>query len=177
MTAYLIDTNVLMAASAAYDQLCRRRDHAMPLEPDLREQVLDWLTRFEKSPDRWVLDEQQEIRQEYEDNLGFNPAMHAQEYGLQVLQSKWDRGQVEYVELEPLTHDILACVGDRADQKWVAAGIAFSILYDSVSPIVYAAETDWYLIERDPAKLNPLNAVGIAFLRLLPDAWYDEHAK
>ena len=56
---------------------------------------------------------------------------------------------------------------DKMDRKWVAAGLAHQEMYNKPSPIMYAAESDWYAME------EPLSKHGIEFIRLLPDAWYE----
>lgn len=95
---------------------------------------------------------------------------------MKVLQSKLDRMLVEYVPIDSLeangehiavldpNHELL--VTDRADRKWVACALATKILFDQVPPIVYGAETDWFIAEKS------LVEIGLCFQRLLPDAWY-----
>ncbi len=169
----LIDTNVMMAASAVRE-LSNVAKRAMPREVELREQVFEWLVAFDLSDDRIVLDDVGLIRDEYEGNLPYN--WREQEYGMQVLQSKIDRSQVEIVPIDTLQangehiavlepqHEEL--VTDRADRKWVACALAADVLHGEVPPIVYGAESDWYVAEAQ------LMAIGLCFVRLLPDEWY-----
>lgn len=170
---YLIDTNVMLAASALTD-LSAVAGKAMPLEIELREMAFNWIEAFERSDQKIVLDEEGLIRDEYDGNLPFN--FREQEYAMQVLQSKLDRGQVEYVpvvvdegggdRVAVLSASHEALVPDRADRKWVACALATQILFDRAAPIVYAAERDWYIAEA------ALRDIGIDFVRLLPDSWY-----
>lgn len=170
----LVDTNVMLAASAVHE-LSRVAARAMPREDVLREQVFLWLVAFDESANHLVLDDVGLIREEYERNLPYN--WQAQEYGLQVLQSKLDRNQVDFVPIQSLEangehiavlepeHERL--VSDREDRKWVACALAANTLHGTVPPIVYAAEYDWYAAERQ------LQAIGLCFVRLLPDEWYE----
>lgn len=175
MAIYLVDTNVMLAASAV-NELSNLAVRAMPQEVELREQVFNWLSEFEASMDQILLDEEGLVRAEYERNMPFN--MHEQEYGMQVLQNKIDRSLAEYVPIETFEgngehiavlapeHEVL--VSDREDRKWVACALAAQDYLEISPTIVYGAETDWYMAERD------LCAIGMQFLRLLPDAWYQE---
>jgi len=170
---YLVDTNVMLAASAILE-LSNVATRAMPREIELRETIYEWLAEFDLSDHRIVLDEEGLVRAEYERNMPFN--MHEQEYGMRVLQSKLDRMLVEYVPIDSLeangehiavldpAHELI--VPDREDRKWVACALAAQILFDQVPPIVYGAETDWFIAEAQ------LMAIGLCFQRLLPDDWY-----
>ncbi|WP_339064493.1 hypothetical protein [Teredinibacter turnerae] len=172
---YLIDTNVMLAASAV-GALSNVADRAMPHEIELRERVFEWLVNFEESDEKLVLDESGLVRAEYERNLPFN--YQEQEYGMLVLQNKLDLNLVEHVPIETLEangeHIALleaeheALVADREDRKWIACALSTSILHEEFPPIVYGAETDWYIAH------DALTAIGIAFVRLLPDAWYED---
>jgi len=57
-------------------------------------------------------------------------------------------------------------VRDREDRKWVACALAAGVLQGAMPPIVYGAESDWYAAEAQ------LTAIGLRFVRLLPDEWY-----
>ncbi|WP_460097128.1 hypothetical protein [Pseudomonas sp. H3_C08] len=171
---YLVDTNVMLAASALQD-LSNLAIRAMPQEIELREIVYEWLAGFDQSDARIILDEEGLVRAEYERNMPFN--QYHQEYGLQVLQSKLDRNLVEYVPIDSIEangehiavlepdHEVL--VTDREDRKWVACALATKILFDQMPPIVYGAESDWFIAEEQ------LKAIGLSFRRLLPDDWYN----
>ena len=170
---YLVDTNVMLAASAV-SELSNQAVRAMPQEIELREMIYEWLADFDQSDRRIVLDEEGLVRDEYERNMPFN--LREQEYGMQVLQSKLDRNLADYVPIDSLeangeriavldlAHEAL--VTDREDRKWVACALAAQILFDQVPPIVYGAETDWFIAEEQ------LKGIGLCFQRLLPDDWY-----
>ena len=170
---YLVDTNVMLAASAV-SELSNQAVRAMPQEIELREMIYEWLADFDQSDQRIVLDEEGLVRDEYERNMPFN--LREQEYGMQVLQSKLDRNLADYVPIDALeangehiavldpAHEVL--VIDREDRKWVACALAAQILFDQVPPIVYGAETDWFMAE------DQLKEIGLCFKRLLPDGWY-----
>ena len=172
---FLIDTNVMLAASAIHE-LSSVAQRAMPEEIELRELVFNWLAEFDESAQRMLLDEEGLVRAEYERNLPFN--YQEQEYGMQVLQNKLDKGLVEYVPIETLEangehiavlepeHELL--VADREDRKWVACSLASIDLFEFSPPIVYGAETDWFMAT------DQLIAIGIQFIRLLPEDWYLE---
>lgn len=173
MDAYLVDTNVMMAASAV-SALSNQATRAMPREVELREQVYQWLAEFDESLDHMVMDEEGLVRAEYERNMPFN--RREQEYGMLVLQNKHDRSLVDYVPIEALEANgehiavleptLEALVTDREDRKWVACALAAQILLGEMPPIVYAAETDWFVAEAQ------LTRIGLCFMRLLPDDWY-----
>lgn len=170
---YLVDTNVMLAASAV-SELSNQAVRAMPQEIELREMIYEWLADFDQSDRRIVLDEEGLVRDEYERNMPFN--LREQEYGMQVLQSKLDRNLADYVPIDALEANgehiaVLdpayeALVTDREDRKWVACALAAQILFDHVPPIVYGAETDWFMAE------DQLKGIGLCFQRLLPDGWY-----
>jgi hypothetical protein len=68
MNIFLVDTNVMIAASAV-NELSRRFPDAMPEEIELRELVYEWLASFDQS-DNWIaLDEEGLIYDEYDRNL------------------------------------------------------------------------------------------------------------
>lgn len=175
---FLIDTNVLMAASAVFE-LSNVADRAMPQEIELREEVYNWLENFEISNGRMVMDEEGLVREEYDRQLPFN--RQEQEYGLMVLQNKLDRNLVEFVpictnaangeHIAVLTTEHEALVKDREDRKWVACAQATDILHGQTPPIVYGAETDWFIADEQ------LRAIGLEFTPLLPVEWYIERLK
>lgn len=170
---FLIDTNVMLAASAVRG-LSNLATLAMPQEIELREKIFEWLADFDQSDRQIVLDEAGLVFAEYERNMPFN--WREQEYGMQVLQNKIDNTLAVHVPIESLeangehiavldpAHELL--VTDREDRKWVACSLAAKILYEEVPPIVYGAETDWFVAE------DRLKGIGLRFERLLPDIWY-----
>lgn len=173
MAMFLVDTNVMLAASAI-SELSNVAARAMPREIELRELVYEWLVSFEQSDDSIVLDDVGLVRDEYERNMPHN--WREQEYGMRVLQNKIDRMLVHDVPIDSLeangehiavlesAHE--AFVTDREDRKWVACALAAQILFEQAPPIVYGAETDWFIAEKQ------LMGIGICFQRLLPDDWY-----
>jgi len=56
MAMFLIDTNVMLAASAI-SELSNVATRAMPREIELRESVYEWLVQFDQSDDHMVLDD------------------------------------------------------------------------------------------------------------------------
>jgi len=172
---YLIDTNVLMAASAL-GEVSAVAARAMPREIELREIVYQWLENFDLSEDVIVLDELGLIRDEYERNLPFN--YREQEYGLRVLQAKIDRCLVEYVPIDAvrgngehvavIDPELEQIVTHRNDRKWVAAAVSALDCLGVSPPIVFGAESDWII-----AKAG-LEARGFKLMPLLPEAWYTE---
>lgn len=172
---FLIDTNVMLAASAIHE-FSLVAERAMPEEIELREMVFEWLAEFDESDQKMLMDEEGLVREEYERNLPYNH--REQEYGMQVLQNKLDHGLVEYVSIDTLDangehiavldlkHEPL--VPDREDRKWVACALASIDLLACSPPIVYGAETDWFMAAK------ALNAIGVQFVSLLPDSWYQQ---
>ncbi len=175
MAMFLIDTNVMLAASAI-SELSNVATRAIPREIELRESVYEWLVQFDQSDDHMVLDDTGLVLAEYERNMPYN--WQEQEYGLQVLQSKRDRMQVhdvpidtfegngEHVAVLEAEHE--AIVTDREDRKWVACALEAMVLFNESPPIVYGAETDWHIAR------TQLEVLGICFLPLLPAAWYQD---
>lgn len=173
MAMFLVDTNVMLAASAI-SELSNVATRAMPREIELREMVYEWLATFDASDDHIVLDDVGLVLAEYDRNMPYN--WREQEYGMRVLQSKIDRMQVDHVLIESFegngehiavldpAHECI--VTDREDRKWVACALAAVILLGESPPIVYGAETDWYLAK------TQLEAIGICFCPLLPPDWY-----
>lgn len=142
---YVVDTNVLIAASAA-DPTHPKDIDATPQDPALRMQVWQWLHDFEQSESRLVLDEAQKIYEEYLDSrwLGFN------DFGLQVVMHKWSTSAVDYVPVDYDAHghallpDTLSgVVHDTADRKMVAAALASHTLYGE-GCVAFAGDTDWH---------------------------------
>ena len=172
----LIDTNVMMAASAIHSDLSALVKDASPPDAELREIVYRELCQFEESDEILVLDDEGLIREEYERNMPFNRRMQSQEYGLLVLQKKLDYNQVHWVTIEVregngerlgiIGEDLALIVTDREDHKWIASATSHKVLYDEFPPIVYGAESDWFVIEQQ------LAALGFVFSRLLPVEWY-----
>jgi len=148
---YVVDTNVLIAASAAHPLHPKDID-ATPAEPELRLMVWRWLTEFETGMSRLVLDYRWGIRKEYERNL--TPG----DYGIQVLQSKWDKAQVDFVAVEYDSDDcgvlpasLLPIIHDTDDRKMVAAALASHADFGE-GCVAFAGDTDWHDWEEALAK-------------------------
>lgn len=140
---YVVDTNVLIAASAA-DPVHPKDIDATPHDPALRLQVWQWLAAFDQSDCRLVLDEAGEIYKEYNHKLGFN------DYGIQVVMKKWSTAAVDNVHVEyddqgngVLPDVLMPIVHDLADRKIVAAALAAFQQYGE-TPIAFAGDTDWH---------------------------------
>lgn len=140
---YVVDTNVLIAASAA-DPVHPKDMDATPSDPNLRLQVWEWLEQFRCSEARLVLDTENKIYEEYTHKLGFN------DFGIQVVMHKWstaatDDVSVQYdadghavlpISLAPVIHDL-------ADRKIVAAALE-AVRTLGLAPIAFAGDTDWH---------------------------------
>src|SRR5690554_3921156 len=118
---YVVDTNVLIAASAA-DPIHPRDNDATPEDPSLRMKVWEWLDHFQQSDSRLVLDTELKIFDEYRRKLGFN------DYGMQVVMHKWSTAAVDNVPVEYdadgsalLPESLSPVIHDGADRKMVAA--------------------------------------------------------
>ncbi|ABS68964.1 conserved hypothetical protein [Xanthobacter versatilis] len=145
---YVVDTNVLIAASAADPNHPADID-ATPADPELREMVWQWLNTFEQSESRLVLDTENRIFDEYNNKLGF------MEFGIQVVMSKWNKCAVDGVTVTYDEHGhgvlpevLMSAIHDLADRKMVAASLA-SIAEFGDGCIAFAGDTDWHDWEDD----------------------------
>jgi hypothetical protein len=140
---YVVDTNVLIAASAA-DPTHPKDIDATPEDPSLRKQVWEWLDSFNTSPSRLVLDTEMKIFDEYQNKLGFN------DFGIQVVINKWSTAATDDVTVSydadgygVLPASLTAVIHDLADRKMVAAALEATSLY-GVAPVAFAGDTDWH---------------------------------
>lgn len=140
---YVVDTNVLIAASAA-DPSHPADIDATPDEPALRQEIWQWLDRFQQSTSRLVLDYCGEIRKEYDRKLGFN------DFGIQVVMHKWSTAAVDNVtvDYDGDGHGILPAsltdvIHDNADKKMVAAALESHTQFGE-GCIAFAGDTDWH---------------------------------
>lgn len=147
---YVVDTNVLIAASAA-DPLHPKDIDATPPDPQLRQQVWAWLHAFEQSPSHMVLDLANKIYDEYTHKLGFS------DYGIQVVMHKWSTAAVDFVDVAydangsgVLPPRLARVVHDEADKKMVAAALAALQQYGE-GCIAFAGDTDWHDWEQELA--------------------------
>lgn len=140
---YVVDTNVLIAASAG-DPVSPSDIDATPADPALRTKVWKWLHQFESSDARLVLDRGGKIWHEYQRKLGFN------DYGIQVVQHKWSTAAVDDVDVpyDPdgngvLPADLTSVVHDLSDRKLVGAALAAHEAFGETA-IAFAADSDWF---------------------------------
>ena len=172
----LVDTNVLIVASAA-DDGSRFRADATPIEEAaLRQQVFDWLEAFEADPTRHaVLDVDWHVCGEYQHKLT------DQDYGWLAMMHKIDRSEVVWVEvtLDPDGHAVLApelaeAVTDLADRKMVAAALA-ALAAGHPCLLTNASDTDWIDCQQ------ALRTAGLEVENLLPDwlqaRWHVKHPR
>lgn len=174
LQARLVDTNVLIVASAADEGSPFRLDATPVEEASLRQRVFDWLEAFEADPARHaVLDVDWHVCGEYHHKLT------EQDYGWLAMMHKIDRGEVVWVDVlldkdgnAVLPPELAEAVTDRADRKMVAAALA---ALDAGHPtqITNAADTDWIDCQQ------ALHAVGLEMENLLPEwlqaRWGQKH--
>lgn len=158
-TRYVVDTNVLIAASAADPQSPKDID-ATPQDPALRYAIWHWLDSFQRSDSHLVLDMAGRIYDEYNHKLGFN------DFGIQVVMSKWSTAAVDNVDVDyddggyGVLPDVLAAVvHDNDDRKIVAAALASQAQFGE-GCIAFAGDTDWHdwegALQDQQLKLEPI---------------------
>jgi len=159
---YVVDTNVLIAASGANVNSPVSR-YATPVDQELRSKVWKWLVDFESSDSRLVLDGQVEIYKEYTNKLGFN------DYGLKMVEHKWDTCSVDQVDIlfdddgyAYLDENLAALIHDTSDRKFVAAALA-AIDGCGECLIANSGDTDWYDWE------EVLRTVGVEVEQIIPE--------
>jgi hypothetical protein len=155
MTDHVIDTNVLLVASAAAPSSPFDDSH-VPLAQQTT--TFDWLVAFNGDSDRkLVLDECSRIVNEYRNKLT------PQDYGLQVISHKWDT----CCRFVPLDWDSDGnasvstpfCQFDPSDRKFLAAALTDP---NTIS-IVNATDSDWFEIE------DELRVAGVAIFHVIED--------
>lgn len=142
--ARVVDTNVLIVASAADDGSPFRPEATPVQEAGLRQTVLEWLIGFEGDCGRHVvMDVGWLINGEYLHKLT------GQDYGWLALMAKMDRCEVVWVTITTdadghaaLGRDLAAVVVDPADRKMVAAVLQATGLGIRCK-LVNACDTDW----------------------------------
>ena len=151
----MVDTNVLIAASAA-DLVHPKNIDATPPDPALRLKVWEWLSAFEQGDAHMVLDESGKIFEEYGRKLGFG------DFGLQVVMHKWSTAAVDDVPVDYdvdgsgiLPAELSLVVHDAADRKMVAAALAAHVLFGE-GCVAFAGDTDWHDWETDLARHDVL---------------------
>ena len=140
---YVVDTNVLIAASAA-DPVHPKDIDATPDDPGLRFEVWKWLDGFQSSDSRLVLDGAGKIYEEYVKKLGFN------DFGIQVVVHKWSTAAVDNVEVGYDEHgegvlpdSLMSVIHDGADKKVVATALASHASFGE-GCVAFAGDTDWH---------------------------------
>jgi len=140
----VVDTNVLIVASAADDGSPFRPEATPVQEAALRQKVLDWLTEFTSDTDRHlVLDYDWHLCSEYRNKLT------EQDYGWLAVMGKLDRNEIVWIGLTlddgrhaVLPRGLATAVTDLADRKIVAAALA-AINDEYDCRITNACDTDW----------------------------------
>lgn len=160
---YVVDTNVLIAASAA-DPTYPKDIDATPADPCLRKKIWEWLDEFNTSSSRMVLDSELRIFGEYSKKLGFN------DFGIQVVMHKWSTAATDTVEISfdkdgygVLPKKLAPVIHDLEDRKMVAAALEAKALFGS-APVAFAGDTDWHEWE------NELKKHGVELLPII-EAW------
>jgi flavodoxin len=150
---YIVDTNVIYAASAAYPSNPKDID-ATPADPFLRMKIWQWLDEFDQGSSRLILDYQHQIQKEYGNKLRDDA------FGIQVVLHKWDKQAVDLVSIEydldghgVLTDTLKDVIHDNADKKMVAAALA-SYANFGQSCVAFAGDTDWHDWESSLADHN-----------------------
>jgi hypothetical protein len=160
----VVDTNVLIVASAAHHGSPFPEDATPVEQADLRQRVLDWLSAFEIDSTRHaVWDWDWHICGEYQKKLT------EQDYGWLAMMTKRDKNEVTWVgiQVDANGHGVLppaltAGVSDLDDRKMVAAVLATP---PDVHPcrLTVACDTDW--LDCEPA----LTAAAIEIELILED--------
>lgn len=141
----VVDTNVLIVASAADDGSPFRPDATPVQEEALRREVLDWLQAFELDGERSVvLDWDWHICSEYQNKLNLE-----QDYGWLAIMSKKDRNEVVWVGIDldanghaKLPSALRKAVTDLEDRKMVSAVLSAKVDGNECK-LVNACDTDW----------------------------------
>lgn len=138
---YVVDTNVLIAASAGDPQDPKDID-ATPQDPSLRLEIFYWLDEFRVAPSHLVLDNDGKIYEEYRNKLS------EQDFGIQMVIHKWSTSAVDDVSVEYdanghacLPDTLAPTIHDKEDRKMVAACLA--ALTHGPCAIAFAGDSDW----------------------------------
>lgn len=138
MPDHVVDTNVLLVASAAHPSSPFDDSH-VPFEQQL--QVLDWLMTFNDDDSRrLVLDDEGAILSEYRHKL------NEQDVGFQVIREKIQGHRRAMITMDEAGHAVVPAdlqVCDPSDRKFLAAALTDAA---GIS-IVNATDSDWVKIE------------------------------
>jgi hypothetical protein len=155
MTDHVVDTNVLLVASAV-DPYSPFADSHVPLAE--QRTVFEWLAAFRADGDRrLVLDDCLKIYEEYRHQLS------EQDYGLQVIHEKMQQFrpvQLAWEDDETAVVPEAFSAFDRSDRKLLAAALTDP----ATISIVNAADSDWLEIEAE------LQAAGVTVVHVI-EAW------
>ena len=139
---YVVDTNVLIAASAGDPQDPKDID-ATPEDPSLRLKIFCWLDVFRGSSSCLVFDDAWKIYKEYRNKL------NDQDFGIQVVIHKLSTSAVDSVRVEYdanghgcLPDTLAPAIHDRDDRKMVAACLAALVTHGPCL-IAFAGDSDW----------------------------------
>lgn len=168
---HVIDTNVLLLASAAHEASPFDAEGTPVNDEWLRRKVLEWLIAFEMGGNLIVLDWGWRIVAEYKGEQR-RLKLTDQDYGLQVVLNKFSTGQFCGVSLEwdtpysaRINHSELSiAIKDEADRKMVAAVIEAGCAKGGCN-LVNACDTDWYDCQ------DKLEAADIFVEQLIGSEW------
>jgi hypothetical protein len=173
---HVIDTNVLLVASAAHAASPFAPDATPVQESVLRKKVLDWLIAFETSERQIVLDYEWIIVDEYK-GVNRRDKLTEQDYGLQVVLQMSSTNRVNWFQLESepdgrtrIRHAALdPVVTDHADRKMIAGVLAGGGRTGGCT-LVNSCDTDWYDWQAE------LEAADVYVEQLIPE-WCQEKWK
>jgi len=140
----VVDTNVLIVASAADDGSPFRPEATPVEEAQLRQRVLDWLINFEADAGcHVVLDYDWRICGEYRNKLT------DQDYGWMAIMAKNDRNEVVWIAIDVdvdghgvVPDRVAPAITDLADRKMVTAVLA-ALGAGHTCKLTNACDTDW----------------------------------
>lgn len=152
MTDHVVDTNVLLVASAAHPF---SPFGGSDLPTDLQARVFEWLAAFRSDGDReMVWDDRFKIYEEYRNKLT------DQDYGMQVVTEKMTTARFVPVDYDGNGDGVVPAEFanfDPSDRKLLAA----LLLDKAQSSLVNATDTDWLEIEAE------LESAGATVVHLL----------
>jgi len=177
---HVIDTNVLMLASAAHPTSPFTPDATSIQAAELRQKVLDWLVDFDLSQRKIVLDFDWIIVNEYR-GVNRRDKLTDQDYGLQLVLQLSSTDRVNWFKIETeadgrtrLGHEALdPVITDQEDRKMVA-GVLASGGRAGGCTLVNSCDTDWY--DWQPQ----MEAADVFVEQLIPEwchpKWLAKHA-
>ncbi len=160
MSDYIIDTNVLLVASAHHPGSPFKDSDVLAEQQRV---VFDWLMEFRKNREyKMVLDQSLKIWDEYH-----NKMIRGQDIGSLVIAEKLQFARFAEISYDKDGHGCLPAklekvVDDRADRKLVAVALT-DLEQGEQSSIVNASDTDWYRWE------NALNQAGLVVEQVIDD--------